>query len=190
MIPESPVHRRTLQGLAAVLAAVCLGGAGPAQAQGVELASLRASRTETSIDLEFAARVILPRAVDEALARGVPIYFTAEATLLRQRWYWRDERVARISRTWRIAFQPLTGSWRVGLGGLNQTHHSLAEALSAASRSAGWKLADLSQVDPDKSYHVAFEYRLDTALLPSPMQFGLSLQGDWAVGVTRVVPVR
>jgi hypothetical protein len=130
--------------------------------------------------------------VEDALQRGVPIYFVAEAQLLRSRWYWRDERVARVTRSWRVAYQPLTGVWRVSLGGLNQTYPTLAEALAATSRSAGWKLADLSQLDADKSYYVEFSYRLDTTQLPGPMQFGLGGlggQGEWVVGVSRALRV-
>ena len=161
----------------------------PAQAQGVELLTLRTSRDETALNLEFAARVTLPRAVEDALQRGVPLYFVAEAQLLRSRWYWRDERVARVSRSWRVAFQPLTSSWRVGLGGLNQSFPSLAEAMASVSRSGGWKLADLAALDLDKSHYVEFSYRLDSSQLPGPMQFGLGGQGDWAVGVSRSVKV-
>jgi hypothetical protein len=164
----------------------------PAQAQGVELPVLQTSRAEGSLSLDFAARVTLPKAVEDALQRGVPIYFVAEAQLLRGRWYWRDERVARVSRSWRIAYQPLTSTWRVGLAGLNQSHATLAEALAAVSSSAGWKLVDLAQIDPDKSYSVDFSYRLDITQLPGPMQFGLSGiggQGDWALGVRRVLRV-
>jgi hypothetical protein len=146
-------------------------------------------RADGVLNLDFSARITLPRPVEEALARGVPVYFVAEATLWRRRWYWRDERVARVSRQWRIAFQPLTGHWRVALGGLNQNHASLAEALAAASRSAGWRLVELARLDPDKSYNLEFEYRLDTSQLPSPMQFGLVTQGEWAVGASRVIPV-
>jgi hypothetical protein len=136
--------------------------------------------------------VTLPPAVEDALQRGVPIYFAAEARLLRSRWYWRDERVARVSRSWRVAYQPLTNTWRVGLGGLHQTFDTLNEALGAASRSAGWKLAELASLDPDSRYTVEFSYRLDTSQLPGPMQFGLGAlgsQGEWAVGVARVLQV-
>ncbi len=160
-----------------------------AQAQGVELATLQLQRDEGALNLEFSARVTLPKAVEDALQRGVPIYFIAEARLLRNRWYWRDERVARVARSWRVAYQPLTSSWRVSLGGLAQAFPTLTEALAAASRSGSWKLADLSQLDPDKSYYVEFSYRLDTTQLPGPMQFGLGTQGDWAVGANRVLKV-
>lgn len=187
-----PVRRRPPLGLAAgwLLAAWLWALAVTAGAQGVELATLRAARAESALELEFAARISLPKAVEEALSRGVPVYFVAEAALYRSRWYWRDERVARVSRSWRVAYQPLTGTWRVGLGGLNQTYASLNEALAAASSSAGWKLADLAQLGSDKGHYVEFEYRLDTTQLPGPVQFGLGTlagQGEWTVRVERVL---
>jgi hypothetical protein len=171
--------------LGLVLLAVAL----PARSQGVELATLAATHEEGELRLEFAARVTLPRAAEDALLKGVPLYFVAEATLLRNRWYWRDQRVARVSRSWRVALQPLTGNWRVSLGGFNQNYPSLDEALLAISRSGGWKLAERAQLDADASYYVNFSFRLDSSQLPGPMQFGLGGGSDWAVGVTRSLRV-
>jgi hypothetical protein len=182
--------RHALQrGLCALVAWVLALSALTAQAQGVELLTLQATRAEGAVNLEFSARVALPRAVDDALQKGVPLYFVAEATLLRNRWYWRDERVARLSRSWRLAFQPLTGAWRVSLGGLHQTYASLDEALAAVSRSGGWKLIDADRLERDSSYYVEFSYRLDSSQLPGPMQFGLGGGGDWAVGVSRTLRI-
>ena len=164
-------------------------GAAPARAQGVELATLQASKSDGALNLEFVARVNLPKAVEDALQRGVPIYFVAEAQLWRNRWYWRDERVARVARSWRLAYRPLTSDWRVSLGGLNQTFASMAEAMAALSRSGGWKLGELAALDTDKSYYLEFSYRLDSSQLPGPMQFSLGGQGDWAVGVSRTLKV-
>jgi hypothetical protein len=183
------VCRRILQGLGLLLVWAWLGGWQPAHAQGVELSSLSTTRSEGVLSLEFATRLTLPRTVEDALQHGVPIYFIAQADLKRNRWYWRDERVARVTRQWRLAYQPLTGNWRVGLAGINQTHATLEEALSVLSRSAGWRLAELAQLDPDSRYYVDFSFRLDTSQLPGPMQFGLGSGGEWAVGVERRVRV-
>ena len=186
------VRRSTLKGLGLALL-LCLFGAlasvvpGAAQAQGVELATLALKRHEGALTLDFAARLNLPHAVEDALHRGVPVYFVAEATVYRNRWYWRDERLARVSRTWRIAYQPLTSTWRVGLGGLNQTHATLAEALAVLSSSSDWKLLDLSQIDNDSRHYVEFSYRLDSSQLPSPMQIGLGGQADWVIGIERTL---
>ena len=185
--------RSLARGVVAWLAACpgpCLLAALPlwAVAQGVELATLKTERADGALQLEFAARVTLPRAVEDALQRGVPVYFVAQATLYRNRWYWRDERIARVSRSWRIAYQPLTGGWRVALGGLSKGHGTLAEALAAASSSSAWKLADLAQLD-GRGHYVEFEYRLDTSQLPGFVQIGLGGQDDWNVRVERSLRV-
>lgn len=183
--PQAPALGQALLALLLWLAALF---SGPAAAQGVELATLKTLRAEGALNLEFAVRITLPRPVEEALSRGIPVYFVAEATLYRNRWYWRDERIARVSRSWRIAYQPLTGSWRVALGGLNQNHATLAEALAAVSSSSGWKLAELSQLD-GKGHYVEFDYRLDTSQLPGFVQFGLGGQDEWTVRVERTLRV-
>ena len=194
--PRLPVTRRQLLawplvtvagefGLGLGLAATSLPAW--ASAPAIELLTLRLQRADGALSLDFAARIHLSRAVEEALQRGVPVYFTAQAQLLRNRWYWRDERVARVQRTWRLAFQPLTSSWRVGFGGLNQTQATLEEALASLSRLNDWKIADLAQVDPDSRHYVEFSFRLDTSQLPGPMQFGLTTQADWTLGVERTL---
>jgi Domain of unknown function (DUF4390) len=176
-----------------LLLAATAGLPGTAMAsQGVELLAVQASKQEGALRLDFTARVTLPRAVEEALQRGVPVYFVAEAALFANRWYWRDERVARVSRQWRLALQPLTGTWRVSMGGLNQSYASMDEALASVSRVGGWRLADAQQLDPDKSYYVEFGYRLDTTQLPGPLLFGMPNLGgnsEWAIGVNRTLKV-
>ena len=100
-----------------------------ARAQGIELKSLALERREGELTLEFNTRLTLGPAIEDALQRGVPMYFVAQTVVFRNRWYWRDERVARVTRSWRVAFQPLTGSWRVSqVGGLSQSYASLSEA--------------------------------------------------------------
>lgn len=158
----------------------------PARA-GVELTTLQVSRDDGALMVEFVAQVVLPRAVEDALQRGVPLYFAAQATLWRYRWYWRDERIARVNRTWRLAYQPLTSTWRVGLGGLNQSHPTLAEAMAVVTRTAHWRLAELAQVDPDSRHSVEFSWRLDTSQLPSPMLIGLTGASEFALGVERTL---
>lgn len=181
------LHRRQVLGLGLGMG-LLTGLALPLPARaGVELTTLQLSRADGALMVEFLAQVTLPRVVEDALQRGVPLYFAAQATLWRYRWYWRDERVARVSRTWRLAYQPLTSSWRVGLGGLSQSFPTLAEAMAVVTRTAQWRLAELSQVDPDSRHSVDFFWRLDTSQLPSPMLIGLTGASDFALGVERTL---
>lgn len=181
----------------ALLAALLLGAwlvlwAPAARAQGVEVLALSAQRDADAVELDYQLRVNLPRAVEEAALRGVPLYFTVTATLWKPRWYWRDDRIARARREWRLTYQPLTSSWRVSQGGLGQSHASLAEALAIAQRSSGWRIADAAQVEPDGRHYVEFDWKLDTSQLPRPLQIGLTGVGgggDWNLGVERNVRV-
>jgi hypothetical protein len=164
----------------------------PAHAQAAptaELSTLALVREDGAIALEFALRLALSRPVEDALMRGVPLYFVATATLYRRRWYWRDERIARVRRTWRLAYQPLTGTWRVGLGGLVQTFGTLPEALASLSTAGNWKIADADQIEADARHYVEFEYMLDTSQLPSPMQIGLTGQSEWVLRLARTLNV-
>jgi Domain of unknown function (DUF4390) len=159
------------------------------QPHGVELSALSLARDDGALMLEFALRLTLSRAVEDALMRGVPLYFQAQAELYRRRWYWRDERLARVRRIWRLAYQPLTGTWRVSLGALAQSFGTLPEAMAALSGAGRWRVADLDQIDPDSRHYVEFEYALDTAQLPSPMQIGLPGQSEWVLRVERTLAV-
>lgn len=167
--------------VAALLAAL------PARAQGIEVNTLQLGRADGALTLEFNLRLKLSHALEDALQRGVPMYFNAEATLYRSRWYWRDERVARIERTWRLAYQPLTASWRLSLGGLAQTFATLADALAPMSRVSGWRLVDLDRIEPGERYYVDFSWRLDSSQLPQPMQ--IDLGSDWKLAIERTLRV-
>jgi hypothetical protein len=139
--------------------------------------------------LDFVAKPGLSKAVEDAMQRGVPIYFVAQATLFRSRWYWRDERVSRVTRTWRLSYQPLTSSWRLGFGTLSQSYPSADEALNMAARASRWKVADADQLEPGERYYLEFSYRLDNNQLPRPMQLDLAAQADWQLSVERKVKI-
>lgn len=175
--------RRLLAGL--LLAVATSGMAWPVLAQGVELKQIRLQRQDNELTLEFSTRLTLGPAIEDALHRGVPMYFNAQATVYRNRWYWRDERIARVSRTWRLAWQPLTASWRLSLGGLSQGYPSLPEALATLSRVSGWRLAELDRIEAGERYYVEFSFKLDNSQLPQPMQ--IDLGGDWKLGIERSI---
>ena len=170
-------------GLAVVLAA----WAPSAQSASLELRDVEVQRGEDGLVLGFGARFELPRSVEDALLKGVPLHFMAEAKTYRSRWYWRDQRVAKATRTWRLAYQPLTRHYRVTFGSLNQNYESLTDALAALQRVARWKIADASQLEPGERHYVELVYRLDTSELPRPFQIGIGGQADWDLSAESVL---
>ena len=132
----------------------------------------------------------LPSAVEEALLKGIPMFFVTEAQVLRERWYWYDKKIATVQRHMRLAYQPLTRRWRlnftagagressVGLA-LNPSFETLEDARSAIKRVSRWKIADVSDLDSGVKYKVDFNFRLDLSQLPRPFQIGALGQSDW-----------
>jgi hypothetical protein len=184
-------RRLLAHGLAVVLALGLTGllGLPMATAQPLELVQLDVLNTEQGLLIDFDTRFELPTGVEEALQKGVALHFAAEARVLEKRWYWRDRRVALAQRTWRIAYQPLTFSYRVNFGGLGQTYPTLAEALRTVQRSTSWRVADPIAAGDTGRYYVEFSYWLDRDQLPRPLQIGVSSSPEWNLQVERSVLV-
>ena len=178
--------RRGMAVLFQLVLLVLLWVAPMARAADPQLASFEVVHNEEGVLLTYAVNGDLARSVDDALSKAVPLYFVAEAELFRDRWYWRDQRVAGAVRIWRIVYQPLTSTYRVTFGGLSQNYNSREEAFAAISRTSRWKIAEPGQLADGSRHYVEFSYRLDTSLLPRPMQIGIGGQADWNYSVQRV----
>jgi len=155
---------------------------GPARADGIELSQLATRRADDGLDLSFTTHFELSHAAEDALHKGVPLYFVVEATVLRNRWYWRDARVARAERTWRLSWDSLTRQYRVSTGGLHQSFTGLDDALTLLRGQSAWRIAEPKDIEDSGSYYLEFSYRLDISQLPRLMQLG-GLQSGFALSI-------
>ncbi|WPC66377.1 DUF4390 domain-containing protein [Rhodoferax ferrireducens] len=184
--------------LIALLACTCLvwGSAGPARAQTrpAEISSIKVERAGDAIVLSASVQFELSAAVEDALLKGVAMIFVAEADILRERWYWTNKKVVHAERHMRLVYQPLTRRWRLnvasgqitnaGLGlALNQNFDTLPDALAAVQRLSRWKIAEVSDIDPEQHHLVEFRFGLDVFQLPRPLQIGTLGQTDWDISV-------
>lgn len=130
--------------------------------------------------------------VDQALTRGVPLYFISEFSLTRPRWYWLDEVVAQSEQVTRLTYNALTRQYRIARGPLFQNFSSLDDALriighqSAAPidvallrQDDGYLAAILPNKDGD--YIAAVRMRLDDTQLPKPLQVNALATEDWSL---------
>lgn len=169
---------------------------GLAQAQSpAETSQLRIERADDDILVSAQVQFELPSSVEDALQKGLPLFFVAEADVLRERWYWYDKKVATAERHLRLAYQPLTRRWRLTVtsgGGkgsslglsLNQNFDTLPQALAIMKRVSRWRIAGVAELDGATKYRVEFRFRLDVSQLPLPFQIGTLGQTDWNVAVT------
>jgi hypothetical protein len=171
-------------------------GLGMALAQapsaGMEPPQLLLERSDDALWLSTQLQFDLSPAVLDALHKGIPIFFVAEADVLRERWYWINQKIVTARRQFRLAYQPLTNRWRLNIASgeiaepalglaLNQNFDSWTDALATVRRMTRWKIADASDLASNARYLVTFRFRLDLAQLPRPLQIGTLGQSDWSV---------
>lgn len=138
----------------------------------------------TVLNAEFA--IDLGPRLEEAVARGVPLYFTLEFELTRPRWWWSNENMVTRTTQYRLSYTALTRQYRLTTGNLHRNFTSLDEALRVLSRFAGLQVADKGVLKLGESYDAALRLSLDRNLLPKPLQVDAIANRDWQVE-TRVL---
>lgn len=123
----------------------------------------------------------LPQALEEAVQKGIALYFNIEFELARKRWYWFDRKVASNTLTYRLSYSPLTRQYRLGRGGLSQSFESLDEALSLLKSVRNWKVADKGVLAPRDDYEAQVRMRLDVTQLPKPFQVNAITSREWTM---------
>lgn len=158
---------------------------------------LKLERQDDALVLSVQLDFELPSVVEDALLKGIPIYFVASADVMRERWYWTNKRVASAQRHMRLSYHPLTRRWRLnsasgelsdtsqGLA-LNQNFETLVDAMRTIRRISYWKIADLAAIEAGGKHVVEFSFQLDTAQLPRPLQMGTQGMSDWRISLTAV----
>jgi hypothetical protein len=132
----------------------------------------------------------LPQALEEAVQKGIALYFNIEFELFRKRWYWFDRRVASNTLTYRLSYSPLTRQYRLARGGLSQSFESLDEALALLKSVRNWKVADKSVLSLRDEYDAQVRMRLDVTQLPKPFQVNAITSREWTLASDwREVPV-
>ena len=132
----------------------------------------------------------LPQALEEAVQKGIALYFNIEFELFRKRWYWFDRRVASSTLTYRLSYSPLTRQYRLARGGLSQSFESLDEALALLKSVRNWKVADKSVLSPREEYDAQVRMRLDFPQRPKPFQVNAITSREWTLASDwREVPI-
>lgn len=132
----------------------------------------------------------LPAVVEQALRKGVPVHFVAEAQLLRKRWYWSDQTLLLAMRYQRLSYQALTRRWRLhtgnqpfdglGLGtALGSSYADLDEAMQALQRLVRWRIGARSELPAQGEVTLQLRFRIDLTHLPRPLQIGALGRSDW-----------
>ncbi|MDR1311676.1 MAG: DUF4390 domain-containing protein [Burkholderiaceae bacterium] len=175
-----------MQGFLRILFFLCIAWVSvcPALAESagtIEIEQVKVERAENASHvLTAACSLELNSSLEEALQRGIPLYFTLELEVSRPRWMWFDEKPVSSSRTMRISYNVLTHQYGVGIvGGLQQYVISLEEALNRIRRPPAWVIAGKDVLKTGETYFAEIRIALDLSYLPKPFQVNVINNRHW-----------
>jgi hypothetical protein len=165
------------------LAALLLAGtwllAAPAAAEGLTVKSADLVQAEGAWVVEADIEVNINPVLEEALTKGVTLYFIADFELVRPRSYWFGETLANLQQQFRLRYNALTRQYQLSSGIIHRNLDSLDEVRQALGQIRGWKAADRAVLKKGQSYRAGLSMRLDTSRLPKPLQLSTMGSRDW-----------
>ena len=171
----------TLSRLAVLLVFFLGAAAPPAAAEGIEVKRAALVAAENGYFLEAEFDITLTHVLEDALNKGIPLYFSLEFALTRPRWYWFNEKIFETRQSYRVSYNALTRQYRVGVGTLYQNFATLQEAIEFLARVRLRDVAERGALAKGASYPAELRMRLDTSQLPRPFQVRAVGSRDWSV---------
>lgn len=149
-------------------------------ADGIEIEQAHLEDSNEGYRLSSTFAFELNRGLEDALNRGIPLYFTTEIEITQPRWYWFDAKAVVDSQTIRISYNVLTRQYHAAITGrLQQSFSTLDDALSLVRRPNRWVVAEKNELKVGQTYSVSVRMQLDVAQLPKPFQVHALNSSDW-----------
>ena len=178
--------------LQSLFSCVLMLGASSVIADGIEVKRVEARLTSEGYLISADFDIQLPPQVEEALRRGVTLYFESELSVHRSRWYWMDSEIASHTQTSKLSFNTLTQQYRLTRGGLYQSFLFLPDALRILGRQVAPPI-EISRLDMSGGGYLSKLIKkgsqvgatawmsLDITQLPKPMQMNALTSDQWKV---------
>lgn len=151
-------------------------------AGGIHIKSAELASADGSYTLDVNYEVTLSHTLEDALLRGVPLHFVVDFELTHPRWWtfglW-SHTVAALRQQHRLSYNALTRQYRISFGSLHQNFDTLDEALAVIGQVHRRLAMKKDDLDSDTVYNAAVRLRLDTSLLPKPLQIDALGSRDW-----------
>lgn len=149
----------------------------------IDISNPQISAGEDGYVLSADFKLELNPRLEEAVTKGVVLYFVADFELSKARWYWLDEKLVSRSQTYRLSYHALTRQYRLTTGGLHQSFQTLSEAMQVLSRLRNWTVVDKNDksVRSGEAYEASLRIRLDVTQLPRPFQITALGNKDWSL---------
>jgi len=153
-----------------------------AQPHGIEVRRAAVVAADDQYVLDADIDIVLSAPLEDALNKGIPLYFLLDFELVRSRWYWFNDKVIAREQAYRLSYNALTRQYRIGVGAFYQNFPTLAEALQVMSKVRRREEIDPGTLSKGTNYTAGIRLRLDTSQLPKPFNLNALGSREWSLG--------
>jgi len=153
-----------------------------AQTHGIEVRRATVTVADDHYLLEADIDIVLSAPLEDALHKGIALYFLLEFEMVRSRWYWFNDKAVSRQQQYRLQFNALTRQYRIGVGGFYQNFPTLNEALQVLSKVRRREDIEPGTLSKGTTYTAGLRLRLDTSQLPKPFNLNALGSREWNLG--------
>ena len=152
----------------------------------IQIKSVSLAAVGDGYDISVDSEIVLNSTLEQALEKGIVLYFVNKFTLLEQRWYWLDKEVARTKPRVGLTYHALTRQYRLNYRTYSRNFYSLKEALRVLGRLRDHPITINSELKPDVEYKAELRVWLDLTRMPKPFQVEALGSSDWNLSSDRL----
>lgn len=157
--------------------------AAPARGEGgggIEIKSVTLEAVDKGYQINLDADITLNNTLEQALEKGIILYFVSKFTLIDSHWYWLDEEVARSKQRIELSYHALTRQYRLsGNRMMPQGFDTLQEALQTLGKQHNIPIEMKSTLKQNVEYIATLQVWLDISRLAKPFQLEWFSSKDW-----------
>ncbi|MDR4514883.1 DUF4390 domain-containing protein [Nitrosomonas sp.] len=172
--------------LISLLSAVCLDTASAQPYGSIQVRSFKLTAVDTGFSVDIDSTIELNPTLEQALEKGIVLYFVNKFTLVEPRWYWFDKEVARIKTRVGLRYHALTRRYILSDNTFSRNYSTLKDALVALQRLRDHPLTIYHELKPNVQYNATLRLWLDLTRMPKPFQVEALGSSAWNLSSDRL----
>lgn len=152
----------------------------------IQIKSFALETAETGYQINVDAAIELSSTLEQALEKGIVLYFVIKFALIDTKWYWVDDEVARSKLRIGLSYNALTRQYRLSHRTKSQGFDTLAEALQVLGTQHHIPVEEKLQLRPNGEYLASLQLWLDASRLSKPFQLESLSSKEWNLSSEKI----
>jgi len=152
-----------------------------AQAENIHIRSFSLAATDKGYEMSLDSEITLNATLEQALEKGIVLYFVTKFSMIDSRWYWLNEEVARSKYRVGLRYYALTRQYHLNHPSFVQSYNTLNEALQALGQLREYPVTVKAELKQDADYFASIRIWLDLTRMPKPFQVEALGSSQWSL---------